>query len=147
MIKKLAISFLIGLILSAGAIYFSFKHVPLAELSQYLVSIDYRWAVPSLGLVVLTLILRAFRWRFILAPGNRITVAQAFNPMMIGFMINCVLPGRLGELARPMALRQNSGVAFGTGLATVAAERFFDLFLNSVVLIPDSDCFLAFLPS
>lgn len=133
--KKIAISFLLGLILSVGALYLAFRYVPLDELSDYLVSIDYRWAIPSLGLVVLTQILRAFRWRFILAPGNRITVAQAFNPMMIGFMINCVLPGRLGELARPMALKQTSGISFGTGLATVAAERFFDLFLAAALFL------------
>ena len=133
--KKIAISFLLGAVLSAGAIYFAFRHVPLADLGKYLSAIDYRWAIPALGLVVLTYILRAFRWRFLLAPGHRVTVAGAFNPMMIGFMINCVLPGRLGEIARPMALKQTGGIAFGTGFATVAAERIFDLMIAAALFL------------
>jgi len=49
--------------------------------------------------------------------------------MMIGFMINCVLPGRLGEIARPIILQKKDQVPFTTGLATVAAERIFDICL------------------
>jgi uncharacterized protein (TIRG00374 family) len=47
--------------------------------------------------------------------------------MMIGFMINCILPGRLGEFARPVILQKNENVPFATGIATVAAERVFDV--------------------
>ena len=133
--KKIAISFLIGAILSAGALYIAFRRVPIAELGKYLAAINYLWTIPALGLVVLTLFLRAYRWRFILAPRHRITTTSAFNPMMIGFMINCVLPGRLGEIARPMALKQLSGISFGTGFATVVAERFFDLILMAALFL------------
>ena len=47
--------------------------------------------------------------------------------MMIGFMLNGILPGRLGELARPAVLRQQSRVPFATGLGTVLAERILDM--------------------
>jgi hypothetical protein len=47
--------------------------------------------------------------------------------MMIGFMINCVLPGRLGEVARPVILQKEEKIPFTTGLATVVAERVFDI--------------------
>ena len=46
---------------------------------------------------------------------------------MIGFMANCVYPGRIGEIARPLLLRAKSGVPFTTGLATVGVERLLDL--------------------
>ena len=46
---------------------------------------------------------------------------------MIGFMINCILPGRVGELARPMILQKKTKIPFATGIATVAAERIFDV--------------------
>ena len=46
---------------------------------------------------------------------------------MVGFMINCVMPGRIGELARPIILQKREKVPFSTGLATVAAERVFDV--------------------
>jgi len=36
---------------------------------------------------------------------------------MIGFMINCILPGRVGEVARPIILKKKENVPFSTGLA------------------------------
>ena len=54
---------------------------------------------------------------------------------MIGFMINCVLPGRVGELARPAILQKNNNIPFSTGLATVAAERVFDISLLIIFFI------------
>lgn len=125
----------LGALLSASALYLALRHVPVAELWAYMMSIDYLWAVPSLGLALVSLVMRAIRWRYILAPTYSISITDAFHPMMIGFMINCILPGRLGEIARPVALKQTQGIAFGTGLATVAAERFFDLLWVALLFV------------
>jgi len=48
---------------------------------------------------------------------------------MIGFMLNCVLPARAGEIARPMVLKKLEDIPFSTGLASVAAERMFDIII------------------
>lgn len=125
--KRLTISLTLGILLSAAALYLALRYVPVADLWAYVISIDYLWLLPSLALVLAGLAVRVIRWRYILAPTYSISIPDAFHPMMIGFMINCILPGRLGEIARPAALKQTRGIAFGTGLATVAAERFFDL--------------------
>lgn len=117
----------LGAGLSAAALYFALRHVPLAQLWHYIESINYLWTLPSLAFVFAGLAMRAVRWRYMLAPAFRLSATDVFHPMMIGLMINCILPGRLGEIARPLALKQTKGVAFGAGLATVATERFFDL--------------------
>jgi uncharacterized protein (TIRG00374 family) len=127
MTKKMAASFIGGLIVSAVALYFAFKNVPLAELFNYLVSINYFWILPAVAIVFLSFLLRAWRWRIILESESKISVWRAYHPMMIGFMINCVLPGRLGEVARPVILQKEEKVPFTTGLATVIAERVFDI--------------------
>jgi uncharacterized protein (TIRG00374 family) len=51
---------------------------------------------------------------------------MSYHPLTIGFMANLILPGRIGEAARPLILKRKEGVSFTTGLATVAAERIFD---------------------
>jgi len=127
--KKMAISFIAGLVISAAALYFAFRNVPLGDLLNYLASINYLWVPPALVLVMLSFYLRSVRWQIILASTKKITIGRAFHPMMIGFMINCVLPGRLGEIARPIILQKKDKVPFTTGLATVAAERIFDICL------------------
>ena len=52
---------------------------------------------------------------------------------MIGFMINSVLPGRVGEVARPVILKKQEDIPFSTGLATVAAERVFDVIIMIIL--------------
>lgn len=78
---------------------------------------------------LLSMGLRALRWKIILQFAGKIGFWQAFHPLMIGFMMNCVLPGRIGEIARPIVLYRKDKVPFSTGLATVAVERTFDTLL------------------
>ena len=127
--KNMAISLIIGSAISFIALYFAFKNVPLAALFDYLASINYFWLVPSVLFVVFAFLVRVVRWQVILASTGKISFWKAYHPMMIGFMLNCILPARVGELARPAILQQKEKVAFTAGLATVAAERVFDLII------------------
>ncbi len=127
MSKKLFISLVIGSLLSGLTLYFSFRNVPIGQLVTYLGAINYWWIVPTIAISVATFVLRTLRWQLILKSIDNIGFSQAFHPLMIGFMMNCVLPGRVGELARPVLLRQRHGISVTTGIATVAAERIFDI--------------------
>lgn len=126
--KKLTFSLLLGACVSAVALYFAFKNIPFYELIDYLTTIDYIWVLPAVAVALLTFVIRAFRWQIILGGhAAGIGFRQAFHPLMIGFMINCILPGRAGEVVRPIVLSKKDKVPFTTGLATVAAERVFDI--------------------
>ncbi|MFC1816176.1 lysylphosphatidylglycerol synthase transmembrane domain-containing protein [Thermodesulfobacteriota bacterium] len=127
--KNIIISLMLGVIVSTVAFYFAFKNVPFDDLLSYVKSINYLWILPSIAVALISFILRAFRWQVILSTVREINFWRAFNPMMIGFMINCIFPGRAGELARPIILKKKDNVPFTTGLATVAAERMFDVSL------------------
>ncbi len=127
--KNLTLSFIGGIIISAIALYLAFRHVPFAELIHYLATIDYIWVFPSVLIVIVSFFLRAMRWQIILESSKKISLQRAYHPMIIGFMMNCVLPGRVGELARPAILKKQENIAYATGLATVAAERVFDISL------------------
>ena len=131
----MTISFIVGLFVSAAALYFAFRNVPLSDLISYLAEINYFWLLPALVLVILSFYLRAVRWQIILTTSRSINVWRAYHPMMIGFMINCILPGRLGEVARPVILQKKEQIPFTTGLATVAAERIFDICLLLLLFI------------
>jgi len=133
--RNMTISFIAGLVVSVAALYFAFRNVPIIDLWNYLKTINYVWLIPSIFFVYLSFFLRAVRWRIILESSRNISIWRAYHPMMIGFMINCVLPGRLGEIARPVILQKKESVPFTTGLATVAAERVFDVCLLIVLFI------------
>lgn len=124
--KTASLSIFIGLAVSLIAMYLAFRQVPFSELTAYLKSINYIWVIPTMLLALAGFMLRIYRWQLILFASRRIGFWQAFHPLMIGFMLNCILPGRVGEVARPVILQQKEQVPFSTGLATVAAERAFD---------------------
>jgi len=125
--NHLIISLVAGIILSVAAFYLAFRNVHFNDLLNYLRSINYLWLLPAVLLVCVSFFFRAVRWQLILASSYQIGIWQAFHPLMIGFMINCILPGRVGEIARPMILQKKEKIPFATGIATVAAERIFDV--------------------
>lgn len=125
--KKLMLSILAGLVISGLGLFLAFRNVPFSELFEYVVSINYLWVLPTFLILFASLALRAVRWQIILTPAKNIGFWPAFHPMMISFLINCVLPGRVGEIARPALLKKDQGIKFSTGLATVAVERAFDM--------------------
>lgn len=127
--NRMMLSLLLGVVLSAAALYLAFRNVPFADLVQYIGSIRIFWLLPSMAAILAGFLCRVIRWQIILGSSQRVGYWSAHHPLMIGFMMNCILPGRVGEVARPLILRQRDGVAFTTGLATVAAERVFDLIM------------------
>jgi uncharacterized protein (TIRG00374 family) len=131
--RNAAISLVVGVIISALTLYLAFKNVPFSDLTSYVVSIDYLWILPTVVVVLLSFVLRAYRWQVILKSTGEVSFWNAYHPLMIGFMINSVLPGRVGEIARPVILKKQEDIPFSTGLATVAAERVFDVIIMIVL--------------
>ncbi|MFW6333704.1 MAG: lysylphosphatidylglycerol synthase transmembrane domain-containing protein [Desulfosalsimonas sp.] len=115
-----------GAALSGAGFYFAFRNVPAGLLAESLEQVNYLWVIPGAAAGLLSFALRAERWRLILGSTLKLPFLSAFHPLMIGFMINSLLPGRVGELARPAIIKKQEGVAFALGLTTVAAERILD---------------------
>ncbi len=143
---KIVISLLLGTLVSAGALYLAMRNVPFENLWEYLSTINYFWIVPSTAAVLVAFVLRTLRWQVILSTNHKVDFLTVFHPLMIGFSINCILPGRVGEIARPVILSQKEDLPVSTGLATVALERVLDavtlIALMAVVLFkvqPDPD--------
>jgi len=127
--RRLAVSLIVGAVFSAAALYLSFRNIPVADVVRYFDTINYYWILPAIVIVLISFALRAVRWRIILSTTHEVDFRQAFHPLMIAFMLNCILPGRAGELARPLILKTKHHIPFFTGLATVAAERIFDFII------------------
>jgi uncharacterized protein (TIRG00374 family) len=133
--KKLITSLVLGALLSGLTLYLAFRNVPVDRLLHYLSIINYWWIGPTVILVLASFALRVVRWQIILRQAGGVSYWQAFHPLMIGFMMNCVLPGRIGELARPVILKRNENIPIATGLGTVAAERVFDFIMLIGLLV------------
>lgn len=133
--RKIIISLVLGVLFSCAAVYVSFRNVPLLQLFDYISTFNFWWIVPSTAIALSTYLVRGLRWKIILNPIRRIGFWHAFHPLVIAFTINCLLPGRLGELARPAILYKRDNVDFSKSLATVAVERVFDIITLLVIFI------------
>jgi len=133
--KKMITSLVLGVLISGGGLYLAFRNIPYQELFNTLAGMNYIWIIPSVGLVIVSFGLRALRWQIILSSTVKVPFWHAYHPLMIGFMMNSILPARMGEMARPAILYKKNNVPFATGLATVAAERVFDLSILIILFV------------
>jgi uncharacterized protein (TIRG00374 family) len=79
------------------------------------------------GAVLLTLVLRAWRWQVLMAAQQPVRLRSCLAGICVGLLANNVLPFRLGDLVRVGVLRHHEGGSGARGLGTVAVERVLDL--------------------
>jgi len=116
----------IGIIVSVIFIYLSFRRVHIGEIVYSLKNADYIWIFPNMAVVILAMIIRSIRWKYLLANIRQFRMGRLFPSVMIGFMANNVLPARLGEFIRAYSLGTTSGESRSAIFATVVIERIFD---------------------
>ncbi len=117
----------VGAVFTLVSLYLAFRGIHFHQVVDVLRQARYGWAVPVVGATLLSIWLRALRWKLMLEPVKPVSVRKSFSATMIGFMANNVLPMRLGELVRAYSLGRNSGVSKSSAFATIVVERAFDL--------------------
>jgi len=124
---RMFFSTFMGIALSAALFYLAFRNVPLRELILYLRQVEIGWIAPSLMVILGAFFIRAERLRLIISASHPLSFSPVYHPLAIGYLANCIVPGRLGEIILPVLLKKNKKVPLSTGLAAVVAERIFDL--------------------
>jgi uncharacterized protein (TIRG00374 family) len=72
--------------------------------------------------------LRGFRWTKLLqGAGYRVKVRDGTEIIFLSWLVNCVVPAKLGDLYRAYLLKLNSPVSATRTLGTVFMERILDL--------------------
>jgi len=78
--------------------------------------------------------LRGYRWALLLrGAGTTVGVRDATEILFISWLVNCVVPAKLGDIYRAWLLRLNYLVSLTRTLGTVFIERILDLF--AIVLL------------
>jgi uncharacterized protein (TIRG00374 family) len=73
--------------------------------------------------------LRGFRWHLLLkGAGLKVPVRDATEILFLSWLVNCVVPAKLGDVYRAYLLRLNFDVSLSRTFGTVFIERVFDLF-------------------
>jgi uncharacterized protein (TIRG00374 family) len=89
-----------------------------------------------------TIVLRAMRWRWMLAvagagtlPGTNIPpVGYLTAVLLVSWFFNCILPAKLGDAYRIYRIKVDDGIRYSIGFGTVVTERVIDLIVLVVML-------------
>ncbi len=107
---------------------FFFRGTDFSALMDAIASANLRLIVLAGSVIMASYVLRAIRWRVLLAPIGKPSLVACFVTTVIGFMVNFLAPtGRLGELVRPYLLARREGFSASSTFATIFLERVLDL--------------------
>lgn len=106
--------------------------VDLREVWRQVLQTQWGWTLVCAALAPIGLWIRARRWGYLFPPRSR---PPALVPaMMIGYMVNNILPLRAGEIVRVYVVARRWGRGFWTALATLVVERVLDSLILILVL-------------
>ncbi|MBW1678592.1 MAG: flippase-like domain-containing protein [Deltaproteobacteria bacterium] len=117
---------LIGIIFSGFFLAFAIRNVSFGQLGNAMSHANYLFLIPAVLLTLLVYWFRAIRWRYMLIYIKPIQNSQLFTITMIGFMVNNVLPVRIGEVVRAYLLGKRENLSKSLSLGTVVVERLLD---------------------
>lgn len=123
---------LLGLVVSLAAVYFVVRQMDISQLGVALQDARYIYVLPSALFVVLGLVARAFRWRVLLSDG--LPLGRAFNILNASYLVNGILPLRIGEVARMyLASQGQPSVPVFKSASTIIVERLLDVLAVLVI--------------
>jgi glycosyltransferase 2 family protein len=118
--------FWLGIAISAVFLFVALRDLKLEEVWGYLRSANYLWLIPGIAVYFVAVVVRTWRWGYLLRPLKRIPVKRLFPVVVIGYMGNNIFPFRIGELLRAYVLKRDEDVSISSSLATIVVERIFD---------------------
>ena len=122
-----------GLLISLISLIVVFSFLDLDALTAALRKADYRFLLISFILLFVGLLARGMAWRTLLE--EKATLKQVFLAINEGYLLNNLLPFRLGEIGRAFLLGQNTGLSFWQVFPTIMIERAFDITLSAGLLL------------
>ena len=116
----------LGVAISVVALALVVDNVDLGAAWEVLRGAQPQWVALLLAFVVADVLLRAVRWRVLLAPLASVSLRATLGSLLVGYLANNVLPARLGEIVRSHDLGERTGVSRSTILGTIVVERVVD---------------------
>ncbi len=116
----------LGLAISVTFLTLAARNLHWPEVAQALRQADYPWLIPGVGVYLIGVLVRSWRWHYLLRPIKDVPSTKLFPVMAIGYFGNNVLPIRAGELLRIYLLKLFFAIPMSSGLATILVERAFD---------------------
>ena len=122
-----------GLLISAICLAVIFYFVDFHKLVEALRLADYRLIILSILISLVWLIVRGLAWRALLR--DQATFKQSFFTICEGYLLNNLLPFRLGEIGRAFLMGHKASLPFWEVFSTILIERSLDMAMAAGLLL------------
>lgn len=126
---------LLGIGISLFFLFLLFRKIDFNKLVIAFSEMDYRYLLPAVVVTFVSYYFRAVRWKYLLLPIKKTSMANLFPSTIIGYMANNLLPARLGEFVRAYVLGQKEKIETSAVFATLVVDRLFDGFTVLLILL------------
>lgn len=118
----------------AGAVVWIFYSIDFDEFLTYLSEVNYLWAIAGVPIIILSHVVRAYRWKTFLRPIHHSnSLYNLFSAVMVGYAVNMVLP-RVGEILRPFVYARREKISLSSVFGTILIERVIDVIFLMALL-------------
>ncbi len=130
MTARRALLWILSLALAGVFLYFFLRDANLGRVLHDAKQAALPLLMAAVAFEIFSITLRAYRWGVLLRPaaGRKIRMAPLLKATNVSFAITGVMPGRVGEIAKPLLLARWEGLSFTALAGSVVLERVLDLF-------------------
>ncbi|RME43467.1 MAG: UPF0104 family protein [Chloroflexi bacterium] len=119
---------LLGTMGSLVLLWFLFHLAPWKAVWQALRAVDARFLAVALLAVIVSPVVRAYRWRLLLFPRHQdLTYLSLLRALLIGQMLNTMVPAKAGELVRIQVLARRQYRNRIRILGSIVLEKWLDM--------------------
>ena len=124
-----------SLIISILGIWLGFRKFDFYEFTDALMETNLFYFFSAMVIIIITVYLRAIRWKYLIAPLKDVKVYSLFEAEMIGYFGNNVFPLKMGEVLRAYSLGKKENMSVISAFGTIVNERLLDTFVFLIIII------------
>jgi uncharacterized protein (TIRG00374 family) len=127
--------FMVGLVISGWAIWEITKVVRGDDLIQHLSRANWLLAAVCFLSVPPAMLLKVIRQRYLFGWRQAPAIPPLYSALYIGYLMNTVLPGRVGEFVRAFLIGRQEQIGIPAALSSIVLEKLLDLSTLALLLI------------
>jgi uncharacterized protein (TIRG00374 family) len=118
--------FIVGLAATIASVVLLVRLIDWASTANALESANPKYIAFAVTCLLLSLVAKTLRWRLLLPSDSRVTTPRLYRILHISFLLNNVLPARLGDVARVAMTSRQPDIRIGHVLSSLLTERVTD---------------------
>lgn len=133
--KKKTIRYALGILITALALWLSFRNLDWGTLKQSFSQVNMVWAILAVGNILLSVYIVGWRWQILLESKAHIPLIDMFRYNIISQYVNIIIPARFGELLRAWLAARKYSLSGSYVLGTILIEKMIEYLIVFILAV------------